>query len=91
MADLLNISKGIFNANGNTTENIQTSAIMRIANATEAMANATEAMAKNYNDLQYWHDHYKNQSKERLERIEALNRSISSYKGQITKLKKKLS
>jgi len=60
---------------------LQLGAILRIADA-------TEAIAKNYNQLLSENEYLKKRKKYLEEQNEKLHRSISAYKGQITKLKK---
>ena len=73
------------------TENyssIQTSALMRIADA-------TELMAKNYLELQQkaekYEKLYNEQMKSKYELLGGRDKTISNLRGQITKLKKKIS
>lgn len=65
-----------------SVEQLQTGALLRLADA-------TEMMAKNYTSMQANLDWYKNQSQERHDRILSLEKQVSSLKGVITKLKKK--
>jgi len=65
-----------------STEDLQTSALMRIADA-------SEKMATNYLQLQNDRDWYKKKYHEKQDEIKHLNNRISSLKGNITKLKNK--
>lgn len=64
-----------------TIEQIQTGAMLR-------MADASEKMASNYTQLQNDCDWYRQKYRKKNEEIEHLNRRITSLKGVITKLKK---
>lgn len=81
--DLKSLSKRSFNINSNAVENIQVSALMRIADA-------TEAMAKNYLQLQDNLERYKKWYVEECNRGREKDRAISNMRGQITKMKNKL-
>lgn len=63
-----------------TLEQIQTGAMLR-------MADASEKMASNYTDLQNDRDWYRQKYREKNDEIKHLNRRITSLKGVITKLK----
>lgn len=67
-----------------TSEDLQLGCLQRIADATEKMASNYQRME---NDLAM----YKRWYKEKCETVNNRDRSISSLRGQITKLKKKLS
>lgn len=64
-------------------ENIQTSALMRIADAAEVMS---QNYVKLQNDLEW----YKKGYRERGDKIASQERSIASLKGHITRLKNKM-
>jgi hypothetical protein len=66
-----------------TIEQIKLGAILRIADA-------TEAMALNYFQLQKDLDYYKRKSKERGDEIDYQRKSIAALKGHLTKLRKKI-
>lgn len=70
-------------AGNDTIERINAGSLQRIADA-------TEVMAKSYNDLIADRNWYKEKYNEKNARIDQLNNSIRSYRGTITKLKKKL-
>mgnify|MGYP000706361046 FL=1 len=67
-----------------TSEDLQLGCLQRIADATEKMASNYQRME---NDLAM----YKRWYKEKCETVNNRDRSISNLRGQITKLKKKLS
>lgn len=83
MATLREISKQAFTSDVNTYEAMNAGSLQRIADA-------TEVMAKSYNDLIADRNWYKDRYAEKNKRIDQLNNSIRSYRGAITKLKKKL-
>ena len=66
-----------------STEHINAGSLQRIADA-------TEMMAKNYVNMQQERDNYQKWYRERGLRIDELQRSKASLRGQITKLKKAL-
>ena len=77
-------SKANWGVNGQeslTLEQVQTGAILRIADA-------TEKMAVNHAQLLRDLDYYKGAYKSHQNQIDALSRSNAALKGQITKLKK---
>lgn len=74
------LSKREFNTDTVTLENIQTSCMMR-------MADAAELMASNYVKLQQDMDYYKRLYRESRGQIEVLNKKISSLRGVITRMK----
>jgi predicted nucleic acid-binding Zn-ribbon protein len=67
----------------NNIEHINCGSLQRIADATERMAG-------NYTALQNELDRYKTYYRELSERLARRDKTISSLKGQITKLKKKI-
>lgn len=67
----------------NTIEAINAGSLQRIADA-------TEKMSANYVNLQNDLDRYKRWYSERCEVVSKKNKTISSLRGQITKLKNKL-
>jgi hypothetical protein len=67
-----------------TLEQLNTGAILRIADA-------TEAMAKNHQDLIDERDRYKQRFETAVEQRDTAYRRISALQGVITKLKKKAS
>lgn len=85
MSDLKSLSKSVYSVqDGATVDNLQTSALMRIADA-------TELMARNYIQLQRDLDYYKNRNNGLSQDKEKLYRQISALKGVITKVKKQKS
>ena len=66
-----------------SNEDLNTSALMRIADATEKMASSYQKME---NDLAM----YKRWYNDRCESVNNRDKSISNLRGQITKLKKKI-
>lgn len=70
-------------SNPNSIEHINCGSLQRIADATERMAG-------NYTALQNELDRYKVYYRELSERLSSRDKTISSLKGQITKLKKKI-
>ena len=66
-----------------TLNDVKTSALMRIADATEKMASNYQRMERDLADYKRWNDEYK-------QSIFARDRSIAALRGQITKLKNKL-
>lgn len=69
-------------ADPNSIDHINCGSLQRIADATEKMAG-------NYTALQNELDRYKTYYRELSERLASRDKTISSLKGQITKLKKK--
>lgn len=67
-----------------TSEDLQLGCLQRIADATEKMASNYQRMEKDLAMYKRWY-------KEKCETVNNRDRSISSLRGQITKLKKKLS
>lgn len=82
MSTLKELSKNNFTGN-NTIINVSLGCLQRIADATEKMASNYQKME---NDLAY----YKRMHADASETIRNLIKSISSLRGQNTKLKKKL-
>lgn len=76
-------SKRDYQTDNSSLEHLRTGAILRIADA-------TERMASNYINLQDDRDRYSKWYYEEQERRQGLERSNSSLRGQITKLKKAL-
>jgi hypothetical protein len=72
---------GIDSANAMNLDRIKAGAILRIADA-------TEAMAKNYLALQEERDRYKRWYEERQRRVLHLERSNAALRGVITRMKK---
>jgi hypothetical protein len=66
-----------------SNDDLNTSALMRIADA-------TEKMAANYTKLQNDLEMYKRWYKDKCDSVHRRDRSISNLRGQITKLKKKI-
>lgn len=83
MSTIKELSKKNWEASGITVEEINAGSLQRIADATELM---TGSYIRTQNDLEY----YKRKLKESRGREDALIRRITSLKGVITKLKKKI-
>lgn len=83
MADLKTLSNRNWTTQGTDNEAIQTSCLMRIADATEKMSAKYVQMEA---DLEW----YKKAYRERVNTITKLYRSISTYKGHIKRLKSKI-
>ena len=66
-----------------TLDEVQLGAILRIADA-------AEAMAKNHVQLQSERDHYKQCCDQEQERVAKLERSNAALRGQITRLKNRI-
>lgn len=81
-ADLKQHSRGNWSGE-NTLEGINTGSLQRIADA-------TEKMAANYSQLIQERDNYKKWYHEKMERVNACYRTMTAYRGVITKLKNKL-
>lgn len=82
MSTLKELSKNDFSGS-DTSDNIQLGCLQRIADA-------TEKMASNYKEMKHDLDMYKKMHADASETIRNLIKSISSLRGQNTKLKKKL-
>lgn len=67
-----------------SNDDLKTSAILRIADA-------TEIMAKNYVQLQKDLDYYKNAYRNQQAETEKLRKQIATYKGHLTRHKNKTS
>lgn len=80
---LKNLSRRDLTCGEASHENIQASALMRIADA-------AEVMSQNYVKLQNDLDWYKKKYKERGDTIASQERSIASLKGHITRLRNKV-
>lgn len=79
----LNWGKELHNGGTISNEEITLGAILRIADATEAMAKDRVALER---DLKY----YKDRFREQQATIDQLTKSRNSYKGKFNNLKKKL-
>jgi hypothetical protein len=77
------MSKESWTTTSTDNSTIQTSALMRIADAAEVMAESNAKLKRDFESMESSRDYYENAYYSAL-------KSIASYKGQITKLKKKL-
>lgn len=80
MSDLREMSRRTWTQTDNSTEQINTGSLQRIADA-------TELMAKRYQDLLDENQRYKGYCNDYQRKILKRDRTISALRGQITKLK----
>lgn len=86
---LKELSKLDFITEDTSNSSIQTSCLMRIAAATEAMAKNSERIAAKYIQMEKDVSFYRNRCTTLLDEIQRLHHSIAGHKAAYTKLKNK--
>lgn len=80
--DLKNLSRVDFDADDSSLESINTSCLMRIADA-------VELMAKNYLQMQSDLDYLRKRNRHQQDQIQGRDNTIRTLRGHVTRLKRK--